>query len=69
MVVRAVIDSNPAPIDPGYRGEIRVILPSLGPRAPLHPGRDRIAQIAVARHESVEWDEHELSETRRGSGG
>ncbi len=59
----------PATIDPGYRGEIRVILLNLGAEAyEIHPG-DRIAQMVVARYETVEWQEMELSETIRGTGG
>lgn len=59
----------PGTIDPGYRGEVRVILLNLG-RAPytIHAG-DRIAQMIVARYEAVEWVESELAESRRGSGG
>jgi dUTP pyrophosphatase len=63
------IPNSPATIDPGYRGEIRIILLNLG-RADytIHKG-DRIAQMVVARYEAVEWDEGELSETQRGAGG
>ena len=59
----------PGTIDPGYRGEIRVILLNLG-REPytVHPG-DRIAQMVVARYEPVEWEEGELADSRRGTGG
>jgi dUTP diphosphatase len=59
----------PGTIDPGYRGEVRVILLNLG-RKPytIHPG-DRIAQMIVARYEPVEWSESELAESRRGTGG
>ena len=64
------LPNSPATIDPGYRGEIRVILQNLG-REPfeIHPG-DRIAQMVIARYEAVEWvEESELSESRRGEGG
>jgi dUTP pyrophosphatase len=59
----------PGTIDPGYRGEIRVILINLG-REPytIHAG-DRIAQMIVARYEAVEWVEGVLAESRRGEGG
>lgn len=59
----------PGTIDPGYRGELRVILLNLG-REPyaIAPG-DRIAQMIVARYEAVEWHETELAESRRGAGG
>jgi len=59
----------PGTIDPGYRGELRVILLNLG-REPytVHAG-DRIAQMIVARYEAVEWVETSLKESRRGDGG
>ncbi|MBL0158514.1 MAG: dUTP diphosphatase [Bryobacterales bacterium] len=63
------LPNSPATIDPGYRGEIRVILLNLG-REPyqVHKG-DRIAQMVIARYEAVEWEEVELDETTRGAGG
>jgi dUTP pyrophosphatase len=63
------LPNAPATIDPGYRGEIKVILLNLG-RAPYQvQAGDRIAQMVVARYESVEWMETELGESRRGTGG
>jgi dUTP diphosphatase len=63
------LPNGPATIDPGYRGEIRVILLNLGRQAyEIHPG-DRIAQMVIARYEPVEWEEGELAESRRGAGG
>lgn len=63
------LPNSPATIDPGYRGEIRVILLNLGREDyVVHPG-DRIAQMIIARYEPVEWDEGELSDSLRGSGG
>jgi dUTP pyrophosphatase len=63
------LPNAPATIDPGYRGELKVILLNLG-NAPyeIHAG-DRIAQIVVARYEAVEWEEGELAESVRGHGG
>jgi dUTP pyrophosphatase len=63
------LPNAPATIDPGYRGEIRVIMLNLG-REPyqVHPG-DRIAQMVIAKYESIEWVEAELSGTSRGDGG
>ena len=59
----------PGTIDPGYRGELRVILLNLG-REPytVHAG-DRIAQIIVARYEAVDWVEGDLADSTRGTGG
>ena len=63
------LPNSPATIDPGYRGEIRVILLNLG-RAPyqIHAG-DRIAQMVIARYEAVEWEETDLAASERGTGG
>jgi dUTP pyrophosphatase len=64
------LPNSPATIDPGYRGEIRVILQNLGREAfAIHPG-DRIAQMVIARYEAVEWIEgDDLSGSVRGEGG
>jgi dUTP pyrophosphatase len=63
------VPNAPGTIDPGYRGEVRVILLNLG-REPytVHSG-DRIAQMVVARYEAVEWDETDLADSARGAGG
>jgi dUTP pyrophosphatase len=59
----------PGTIDPGYRGEIRVILLNLGREAyTIHAG-DRIAQMIVGRYEAVEWLEEPLADSVRGEGG
>src|SRR5580700_361 len=63
------LPNSPATIDPGYRGEIRVILLNLGKEDyAVHRG-DRIAQIVIVRYESVEWEEGELGDSARGTGG
>lgn len=63
------LPNSPATIDPGYRGEIRVILLNLGKESyTIHAG-DRIAQLVITRYESVEWEEGDLSDTNRGAGG
>lgn len=63
------LPNAPATIDPGYRGEVRVILLNLG-REPytIQPG-DRIAQMVIAKYEAVEWDEGDLASSERGAGG
>jgi len=63
------VPNAPGTIDPGYRGEVRVILLNLG-REPytVHAG-DRIAQLIVARYEAVEWQETDLANSTRGAGG
>jgi dUTP pyrophosphatase len=63
------LPNSPATIDPGYRGEIRVILLNLGNEDyAVHRG-DRIAQMVIARYESIEWEEGELGDSVRGTGG
>ena len=63
------LPNSPATIDPGYRGEIRVILLNLGTASyTIHAG-DRIAQLIVARYEGVEWVEGDLADSARGAGG
>jgi dUTP pyrophosphatase len=63
------LPNAPATIDPGYRGELKVILLNLG-KTPyeVHVG-DRIAQMVVARYEAVEWEEGTLADSLRGQGG
>ena len=63
------LPNSPATIDPGYRGEIRVILLNLGHLSYEIRAGDRIAQIIIARYEPVEWEESELSDSDRGAGG
>jgi dUTP pyrophosphatase len=63
------LPNAPATIDPGYRGEIKVILLNLG-REAYHVRRgDKIAQFVIARYEKVEWEEGELNSSKRGTGG
>ena len=62
--------NSPGTIDADYRGEVKVGLINLS-NVPftICPG-DRIAQMVVAHHETVEWEAaDELSETERSSGG
>src|SRR3954471_17073176 len=63
------VPNAPGTIDPGYRGEVRVILLNLG-REPytIHAG-DRIAQMILPRYEPVKWQEGGLADSARGTGG
>jgi dUTP pyrophosphatase len=63
------LPNAPATIDPGYRGEIKVILLNLGAGDYVIEKGDRIAQMVIARYEVVEWQESELSDSARGEGG
>ena len=60
----------PGTIDADYRGEIKVILVNLSNEPfTVNPG-ERIAQMVVARHETVEWEPVDaLEESGRGAGG
>ena len=64
------IVNSPGTIDADYRGEIKVLLINLGAEAFEINHGDRIAQMVIAKHETVSWSEvDELSETSRGHGG
>lgn len=64
------IVNAPGTIDADYRGEIKVVLVNLSNEPfTVNPG-ERIAQMVVARHETVQWEPVEaLDESGRGSGG
>lgn len=64
------IVNSPGTIDADYRGEIKVLLINFSTEVFEINAGDRIAQMVVARHETVNWDEVEvLNETSRGEGG
>ena len=60
----------PGTIDSDYRGEIKVILANSGKASyAIQPG-ERIAQLVIARYETVQWElVDSLDETERGIGG
>jgi dUTP pyrophosphatase len=62
--------NTPGTIDSDYRGEIKVILINLSTDEVVIENGDRICQMIIAGHETVEWDLVEiLNETQRGDGG
>ncbi|MCQ6960562.1 dUTP diphosphatase [Mucilaginibacter aquariorum] len=64
------IVNSPGTIDADYRGEIKVLLVNLSAEDFEVNTGDRIAQMVVAKHEQVQWQEvEELGETTRGAGG
>lgn len=64
------IVNSPGTIDADYRGEIKVILVNLSTEDFVIAPGERIAQMVVARHERVEWEEVEVLEaSERGEGG
>ena len=63
------VPNSPGTIDPGYRGELRVILLNLGSSPYVVEKGDKIAQMVIARYEAIEWEEGELKDSARGAGG
>ncbi len=62
--------NSPGTIDADYRGEIKVILVNLSSESFEIKDGERIAQMVIAKHETVVWEEtNTLSETVRGEGG
>lgn len=60
----------PGTVDADYRGEICVILVNLSSEDFTIERGERIAQLVLAKHEVIEWEESEtLDETQRGAGG
>ncbi len=62
--------NSPGTVDSDYRGEIKVLLVNLSNEAfEVNPG-ERIAQMVVSKHETIEWvNASNLAETERGAGG
>ncbi len=62
--------NSPGTVDADYRGEIKVLLINHG-EAPFTINKgDRIAQMVLAKHETISWVEsQELNTTERGTGG
>jgi dUTP pyrophosphatase len=62
--------NSPGTIDADYRGEIKVLLVNLSNEPFEVKDGERIAQLVVAKHEQIIWENHtELSSTERGAGG
>lgn len=62
--------NTPGTIDADYRGEIKVILVNLSNETFVVEDGERIAQMVIAKHETVNWEEVQvLDETERGGGG
>lgn len=67
---KIILPNSPGTIDSDYRGEIKVIMLNLGTEPFVVNRGDRIAQMVVARHARVSWEETEsLDKTLRGGGG
>lgn len=62
--------NSPGTVDADYRGEIGVILVNLSNEDFVINDGERIAQLVIAKHERVNWQEVSLlDETDRGAGG
>lgn len=62
--------NSPGTIDADYRGELGVLLINLGSEDFVINDGERIAQMVIAKHETVEFTLTEaLDETERGAGG
>lgn len=60
----------PGTIDADYRGEVCVILVNLSDEEFTIVKGERIAQLVLARHEKIEWEEVDtLASSERGEGG
>ena len=64
------IVNSPGTIDADYRGEVKVLLINFSDQVFEINSGDRIAQMIIARHEKINWQQvEELNETTRGVGG
>lgn len=64
------IVNSPGTIDADYRGEMKVLLVNLSDTDFVINDGDRIAQMVIAKHETISWENvEELSDTARGAGG
>ncbi len=60
----------PGTIDPGYRGEVRVILINHGREDYVVSPGDRVAQLVIGAYAAVEWSwTEDLQESVRAVGG
>ena len=62
--------NTPGTIDADYRGELKVLLVNVSDQPFTIDNGERIAQMVIAKHESLMWEEAtELNDTVRGAGG
>lgn len=62
--------NSPGTIDADYRGEVGVIIVNLSNEPQTIEDGERICQMVVGRHSTVEWTlVDDLDETERGAGG
>ncbi|MBL7918848.1 MAG: dUTP diphosphatase [Bacteroidia bacterium] len=62
--------NSPGTIDADYRGEIKVLLVNLSNEDFTINDGERIAQMVIAKHEQIKWEQVSvLEESNRGAGG
>ncbi len=62
--------NSPGTIDADYRGEIKVLLVNLSNENFIVNDGERIAQMVITKHETIEWySVVKIEETQRGAGG
>lgn len=62
--------NSPGTIDADYRGEVKVLLVNLSDTDFVINDGERIAQMVIAKHETVSWQlVTELENSERGAGG
>jgi dUTP pyrophosphatase len=62
--------NTPGTIDPGYRGEIQVLMINHGPEDYIVKPGDRIAQLIIGAYADVSWElQDQLAVSTRGEGG
>jgi dUTP pyrophosphatase len=62
--------NTPGTIDADYRGEVGIILINLSDEPFTIKDGERICQMIIAKHETIEWIEVDnLNDSNRGSGG
>src|SRR6202007_2864152 len=62
--------NSPGTIDADYRGEVKVLLVNLSNTTFIVNDGERIAQMVIAKHETIMWKQVDsLEESERGAGG
>jgi dUTP pyrophosphatase len=62
--------NSPGTIDADYRGEVKVLLVNLSNEDFTINDGERIAQMVIAKHEQIKWEQTtSLEESERGEGG
>lgn len=63
-----IIANAPGTVDPGYRGEIGVVLLNIARKPHVIQKGDHIAKLVVTRYEPIEWVESNLAAPEENQG-